>query len=50
MQLFLLTQVSKWNGAYFYENVDVDLCHLFYNVNVKHGVPNNEKLNEHIQL
>ena len=50
MQLFLLTQVSKWNGVYFYENVDVDLCHLLYNVNVKHDVLNNEKWSEHIQL
>ena len=28
----------------------VDLCHLFYNVNVKHDVPDNEKWSEHIQL
>jgi hypothetical protein len=50
MQLFLLTQVSKWNGVYFYKNVDGDLCYMFYSINVKHDVPNNEKWNEHIQL
>jgi hypothetical protein len=32
MQLCLLTQVSKLHDVYFYENVDVDLYHLFYNV------------------
>ena len=42
--------MSKWNDVYFYENVDVDLCHLFYNVNDKNDVPNNEKWNEHMQL